>query len=185
VGVSTYNSMVLPQLLMKNVETLASRSNRLLAGHDDGADEDDQEDFKRLTRDEAQVLRAELPQISVWWLMAAQVAVGLLIALGLWLAYGNKGLFWSALYGAAVVVAQAVMMAAGMARLSNVNANVTAFNFMFWELLKIGVALAMMASATRIVPGLSWLAMLATMLVCMKMNWLALLWQGRVKTTRS
>jgi ATP synthase protein I len=51
--------------------------------------------------------------------------------------------------------------------------------------LRIGVALAMMASATRIVPGLSWLAMLATMLVCMKMNWLALLWQGRVKTTRS
>jgi ATP synthase protein I len=177
--------MVLPQLLMKNVDTPASRPDGLLAGHDDGADEDDQEDFKRLTREEAQALRAELPQISVCGLIASQAAVGLLIALGLRFAFGDMGLFWSALYGAATVVAQAVMMAVGMARLSNVNANVTAFNFMFWELLKIGVALAMMASATRIVPNLSWLAMLVTMVVCMKMNWLALLWQGRVNTTRS
>jgi ATP synthase protein I len=177
--------MVLPQLLMKNVDKPASRPNRLLAGRDDHADEDGQDDFKRLTREEAQALRAELPQISVWWLIASQAAVGLLIALGLRLVFGDMRLFWSALYGAATVLAQAVMMAIGMARLSNVNANVTAFNFMFWELLKIGVALAMMASATRIVPDLSWLAMLVTMVVCMKMNWLALLWQGRVNTTRS
>jgi ATP synthase protein I len=168
--------MVLPQLLMKNVDKPASRPNRLLAGRDDSAGEDDQEDFKRLTREEAQ---------AVWWLIASQAAVWLLIALGLRLVFGDMRLFWSALYGAATVLAQAVMMAIGMARLSNVNANVTAFNFMFWELLKIGVALAMMASATRIVPDLSWLAMLVTMVVCMKMNWLALLWQGRVNTTRS
>jgi ATP synthase protein I len=177
--------MVLPQLLMKNVDMPASRSNGWLAGSDDSSDEDDQENFKRLTREDALVLRSHMPQISMWGLIAVQAAVGLLIATGFAVVAGGERLAWSALYGAATVVAQAVMMAVGMARLSSVNANVTAFNFMFWELLKIGVALAMMASATRIVPDLSWPAMLVTMVVCMKMNWLALLWRGRVKTTRS
>ncbi len=70
-------------------------------------------------------------------------------------------------------------------RLPEVKANVAAFNFMFWEFLKIGVSVVMLAAATKVVPSLSWPAMLITLVVCMKMNWLALLWQGRVTTTRS
>jgi ATP synthase protein I len=55
---------------------------------------------------------------------------------------------------------------------------------MFWEMLKIGVAVAMLVIAARVVRELSWPALLATMVVCMKVNWLALLWQGRVKNSR-
>lgn len=74
---------------------------------------------------------------------------------------------------------------ARVSQLSEVKANVAAFNFMFWEFLKIGVSVVMLAAAAKVVPDLHWPAMLVTLVVCMKMNWLALLWQGRVTTTRS
>jgi len=50
---------------------------------------------------------------------------------------------------------------------------------MFWEMLKIGVAIAMLLIAARVVPNLSWPALLVTMVVCIKVNWVALLWSGR------
>ena len=53
------------------------------------------------------------------------------------------------------------------------------FRFMFWEMVKIGVAVAMLLAAPRVVPDLSWPALLVAMIVCMKVNWLALLWRGR------
>ncbi len=59
-----------------------------------------------------------------------------------------------------------------------------AVGFMFWEMLKIGVAIAMLVIASRVVPDLSWPVLLVTMFVCMKMNWLALLWRGRKRTMR-
>jgi ATP synthase protein I len=54
-----------------------------------------------------------------------------------------------------------------------------AAGFMFWETLKIGVAVALLVIAAKVVPDLSWPALLITMVVCMKVNWLALLWRGR------
>jgi ATP synthase protein I len=39
----------------------------------------------------------------------------------------------------------------------------------------------MLALAPRIVPGLSWPAMLATLVVCMQTYGFALLWRGRAK----
>ena len=53
-----------------------------------------------------------------------------------------------------------------------------ATGFMFWEMLKIGVAIAMLAIAVRAVPNLSWPALLVTMVVCIKINWVALLWRA-------
>jgi ATP synthase protein I len=57
---------------------------------------------------------------------------------------------------------------------------------MFWEMVKIGVAVAMLVAAPRVVQGLSWPALLVAMIVCVKMNWLALLWRPRsvVKKTK-
>ena len=54
-----------------------------------------------------------------------------------------------------------------------------AAGFMFWEMLKIGVAIAMLLIAVKVVPNLSWPALLVTMFVCIKINWIALLWRGR------
>ena len=44
-----------------------------------------------------------------------------------------------------------------------------------WELVKIALTVAMLAAAPRLVPGLSWLALLAGMVVTMKTYWIALM----------
>jgi ATP synthase protein I len=45
--------------------------------------------------------------------------------------------------------------------------------------MKIGVAVAMLAAAPRVVQELSWPALLVAMVVCVKVNWWALLWRRR------
>ena len=44
-------------------------------------------------------------------------------------------------------------------------------------LVVIAAAIAMLVIAARVVPHLSWPALLITMVVCMKVNWLALAWR--------
>ena len=71
---------------------------------------DDQEDevaFQPLTRAEAQALRERQPQVPVWWVVAAQAAVGGLVGVLAWLVSADRVVFASALYGAAVVVVPA------------------------------------------------------------------------------
>jgi ATP synthase protein I len=180
--------MVLPQLLINNVNPRTPLHNGLRAGSDDGAVEADEDEFKSLTREEAQALRARLPLVSPWRVVVAEALAGLVMAAACWAVIGAGAAVWSALYGAAAVVMPTALLAHGMTRMNRlpeVKANAAAFNFMFWEFLKMGVSVAMLAAAVLIVPDLNWPAMLVTMVVCMKMNWLALLWQGRVTTTRS
>jgi ATP synthase protein I len=45
--------------------------------------------------------------------------------------------------------------------------------------VKIVVSVVMLALAARIVPGLNWPVMLATLVVCMQTYAFALLWRGR------
>ena len=78
-----------------------------------GAWEDPQNEaaFQPLTRAEAQALRERQPQVPVWWVVAAQAALGGVVAVLAWLVSGDSVVFASALYGAAVVVVQAALMA--------------------------------------------------------------------------
>ena len=72
------------------------------------------------------------------------------------------------------------LMARGMtSRLSSVNPGVGAVSFMLWEFLKISVSVAMLVLAPRLVQDLSWPALLAAMVLCIKVYWVALLWRGR------
>ena len=87
---------------------------------------------------------------------------------------------WSALYGAAVVVVPGALMARGMtSRLSSMSPGASAVSFMLWEMVKIGVSVAMLVLAPRIVQPLSWPALLVGLVVCMKVYWVALLWRRR------
>jgi len=70
-----------------------------------------------------------------------------------------------------------------MTRGTSSNPGAAVFGFMFWEMVKIAVAVAMLATAPRVVPDLSWPALLVAMIVCVKVNWLALLWQRRPVVT--
>ena len=147
---------------------------------DRGSDADEVEDppFKPLTREQAQALRARHPPVSPWWVIAAQAAVGAVIAMLAWLITGREEIAWSALYGAATVVVPGALMARGMtSRLSSLSLGTSAASFMLWESVKIGVSVAMLMLAPRIVQPLSWPALLVSLVVCLKMYWVALLWR--------
>jgi ATP synthase protein I len=136
--------------------------------------------IRALTRQEAQALRERDPPLSPWRVVAVQAVVGGVAALLAGLLFGSQAVAWSALYGAATVVVPAALMARGMtSRLSSVTLGASAVSFMLWEFVKIAVAVAMLALAPKVVPGLSWPALLAGLVVCMKVYWVALLWRGR------
>jgi ATP synthase protein I len=136
--------------------------------------------FRALTREEAQALRLKTPPLSPWRVVAAQAAVGAVVAaLGGWIT-GRTEVWWSVLYGAATVVVPGALMARGMtSRLSSMSPGVSAVSFMWWEFVKIGVSVAMLVLATRVVQPLSWPALLAGLVICIKVYWAALLWQPR------
>ena len=147
----------------------------------DTAAEDETADkaaFRPLTRAEAESLRERQPQVPAWWVVAAQVAVGGVVALVAGLVTGDRSVFASALYGAAVAVVPGALMARGMSsRLSSVSPSASAVSFMLWELVKIAVSVLMLVLAPRIVQPLSWPALLVSLGVCLHVDLLALLWR--------
>lgn len=148
----------------------------------DAEDEDAKAPFKALSRDEARALMAQQPSVSPWRVVAVQLLVGLVMAAGVWLLTGQRGWGWSVLYGAATVVVPGALMARGMtSQFSSMNAGTSAVSFMLWELVKIGVSVALLALAPKLVPGLSWPALLAGLIVCIKIYWVALSWRGTTK----
>jgi ATP synthase protein I len=147
---------------------------------DDAEDGVASKSFKRLSREEAAVLRAQEPPVSPWRVIATQVVVGVVAALIGWLITARTEVAWSLLYGAATVVVPGALMARGMtSRLSSMAPGASAVSFMLWEFVKIGVSLAMLVVAGRIVQPLVWPALLVGLVVCMKVYWVALLWRRR------
>jgi len=149
---------------------------------------DDQEDeaqapaFKALTREEAQALREKDPPLSPWRVIVVQMGVGGVAALLAALITGRQEVGWSLLYGAFTVVVPGALMARGMtSRLSSMSPGGSAVSFMLWEMVKIGVSVAMLLLAPKIVQHLSWPALLAGLVLCMKVYWVALLWRGPKK----
>ncbi|MBT9492436.1 MAG: ATP synthase subunit I [Paucibacter sp.] len=147
-------------------------------------DEAEELPFKTLTREQAQALQARHPPISIWRVVGIQALVGALIALLAFLLTGQSKTAWSALWGAAAVVLPNALMAWGMTGLFRGMPAAAVLGFMFWELIKIMAAVAILAVAAVWVSDLSWLAMLAGLVACLKVNWLALLWQGRTSQVK-
>ena len=141
-------------------------------------DADEEQPVRTLNRAQALSLRQSLTWFSPWRVIAVQALVGMLCAGVAAAVMGSATGFWSALYGAASVVVPNILLARGMTK-STSSAMASASGFMFWEMLKIGAAIAMLVIAAKVVPNLSWPALLAAMVVCMKVNWFALLWRGR------
>lgn len=147
---------------------------------DDAEDGASKSSFKSLSREEAAVLRAQEPPVSPWRVIAVQAVVGVVVALIGWAITGRSEVAWSMLYGAATVVVPGALMARGMtSKLSSMAPGASAVSFMLWEFVKIGVSLAMLAVAGKIVQPLVWPALLVAMVVCMKVYWVALLWRRR------
>lgn len=118
--------------------------------------------------------------MSPWRVIAVQAAVGVVAALLGWLVTGRTEVGWSMLYGAATVVLPGALMARGMtSKLSSMSPGASAVSFMLWEMVKIGVSLAMLVVASKIVQPLVWPALLVGLVVGMKVYWVALLWRRR------
>jgi len=144
-----------------------------------GWDDDNEElPVKALSPDEAAALKSVLPMLSPWRVLGLQLVVGLLCVAVIRLWTGSGVAMASALYGVAAVVLPNMLLARGMTKRVD-SAVGAAAGFMGWEFLKIGASIAMLVLAPKVVPGLSWPALLVALAVCIKVNWLALAWHGR------
>ena len=142
------------------------------------ADADSIDDFKPLSAEQAQQLRETLPVLSPWRVIVAQALVGVVVALVAAAVTGESRIGWSAAYGALAVVIPAALFARGLAsRAAQLNPGAAVFGFFLWEMVKIALTVAMLFAAPRLVTDLSWPAMLAGLVVTMKVYWVALLWR--------
>jgi len=138
--------------------------------------------FKRLTKQEAQALRELQPPISPWRIVRLQVLVGVVVTVLAWAFTMKASVAWSAAYGALAVVIPAVLFARGlMGQFSSINAMTAGFGFFVWVAVKICVSVAMLAAAQKMVADLDWLAMLISLVVTMKVYWVALLMRPNLK----
>jgi len=150
--------------------------------NDEDTDGNGEVPFKALTREQARELAAKDPHaVNPWRVIAVQIAVGLGVALIAGLVTGRLEVFWSALYGAGVVVIPGALMARGMTSpLSSMSPVGSAVSFMLWQGVKIAVSVVLLILAVRIVQPLVWPALLAGLVVCIKVYWVALAWRRRV-----
>ena len=139
-------------------------------------DFDDADDaFEPLTAEQVRELRKHQPLLSVWRVVMAQVLVGLLVASVVWWVSERMSAVYSAAYGALAVILPAALFARGLTSpVASVNAGAAVFGFFLWEMVKIGLTVAMLFAAPRLVNDLSWPAMLAGLVVTMKVYWVAL-----------
>jgi ATP synthase protein I len=133
-----------------------------------------------LNADEARALRARLPRLSVWRVVAFQAMVAAGAALLVWFWSGRSPLALSLAYGGLAVVVPSALFARGLTgRLSSLNAGSAVTGFFLWEFVKIALTLAMLLAAPRLVEDLSWPALLAGLVLTMKVVWLSVWMQSR------
>jgi ATP synthase protein I len=139
-----------------------------------------------LSADEAKQLREQHPPVSPWWVVAGQAVVGLVAALAAWALTGKQNVGWSVAYGALAVTVPAAVFARGLTgRFSSLNAGAAAVGFLMWEMVKVALTLAMLVAAPRLVPELSWPALLVGLILAMKVYWVALAFAPRPKSKLS
>lgn len=141
------------------------------------ADEDGEvSDFVPLTAEQAQTLREQNPSTSPWWVVLGQVLVGVLVTLAAWGISGKTSVAWSAAFGALAVVIPAALFARGVAgQFASANAGAAVMGFFLWEFVKIVLTVSILFVAHRLVMNLSWPVMLVSLVVTMKVYWLALI----------
>lgn len=151
------------------------RKIKASASYEDLDRENDREIVKTLSPAEAQVVREKNPSLSPWVVLAGQLGAGLVVSLAAWVLTADTSAGWSALYGSMAVVVPGALFARGlMSKVSSINPAAAVTGFFLWEMVKIGLVLAMLFAAPKLIPDLSWPAMLVGLIVTMKVVWLIL-----------
>jgi ATP synthase protein I len=144
----------------------------------DSSQHNSQEEFKSLTAQEAQALRLQQPNVSLLRVVLAQVLVGIVSAV---VAYGftlKASVAWSALYGAFIVAFPAALFARGLWRMRQIKSPLaSAVGLGVWEGIKLLLTLMGLVAAPWLVPTLNWPAMLVSLVLTMKVYWVALAWR--------
>jgi ATP synthase protein I len=151
-------------------------------------DEAQAEDFKPLTRQEAQQWRSRQPTESVWRVVRWQAVLAAVVVLVAGVLTQRTEVAWSALYGAMCIVLPTAVMAYGLsssalskavARMFPGMARVSLAAVFFWEGVKVLLVLVMLMLAPRMVPSLSWLALVASLVVVLKAYWVEFWFRSR------
>lgn len=150
----------------------------------DFAEEDGEENglgsFKTLSAEEAQRLRLQQPQPSLWSIFFLQISVALALVALTWLLTVENSTFWSVAYGTLSVILPSAVLMRGMAsKNSYLNTVSAVVGFFVWELVKIGLTISMLSAAVWVVNDLSWPALLVGLILTMKVSWLAIALQQR------
>ena len=147
-------------------------------------DDAEEEDFKRLSAQEVRALKQKMSGVSPWKVLGAQVLVGVLVSLLVWMVTGLAVAAWSAAYGALAVVVPALVFLRGLKRQQGAqNAGAALGGFFVWEMVKVVLTVAMLFAAPGLILELNWLALLAGFVVTMKVYWVAMwLHSGRKKS---
>lgn len=154
-------------------------SGALASGLDDQAPE-----HVALTAEQARVVVAANPSTSPWWVVAGQILVGGVAVLLAWAVFGDL-VAKSVACGVFSVVLPAALFARGItSEFAKANPGAAVVSFFVWELVKIGVTVGVMFVSQRLVEGLSWPAMLAGLVVTLKVYWLALAFKRKAKTVQ-
>jgi len=155
-------------------------------GSDAWVDEATEEDFKPLTREEAQQWRTRNPEVSVWRVVFWQAVLCVLV--GLLGAVFTVQVAVSAVYGGLSVLLPSALMAYGLTSsgLSKMlraafpgMAKASLAGVLFWEGVKVLMVLALLWSAPRLVPEVNWLALVAGLVVVLKAYWLEFFLRSR------
>lgn len=122
------------------------------------------------TRQQVQALEQRQPPLSIWRVVGLQALVGAVLV-GLWAGFGTqpRAQAVSALWGAAAVVLPSAAMAWGLRR-RGAQPMAALLGFVLWELVKIGLTLAILVAAVRLQSDLSWPALLVGLIGCLKVH---------------
>lgn len=134
------------------------------------ATENDEPPVTPWTREQVQALEASQPRLSMWAVVGAQALVGALVVLAWWV-WGNapSPQARSAWWGAVAVVLPHAVMAWGLRRQA-AEPSAALLGFMVWELVKIGLVVAILVAVVKWVPDLSWPALLVALIGCLKVH---------------
>jgi len=142
--------------------------------------DDSEDDFRPLSVEQARHWRLQQAVIPAWQLVAWQFAAGAVAALVLGLVWRSTTMAWSAAYGAFAVIVPNAAILRGMSGLQGrLRPEAVVLRFFVWELVKIGLTVAILGGARRVLGELSWPALLTGLVLTMKVNWFLLAYRPK------
>jgi len=163
---------------MNTIGKLNAKPSQSAAEAADTEAEVDSDDFKPLSRDEAKEWRKSQRAVSMWRVLVWQCVATCLAALLAWWFTGEVSGALSAGYGGLSVVLPSAVMAWGvtfgrLTGLLSLFAQGSLAAVVFWEGIKVLLVVAMLALAPSVVAHLNWLALVAGLVLVLKVYWLA------------